>query len=112
MNNEQITDVWQCVWGSPRRPDWIQNVWTPTDETVFVEGVRWYDQPQPFFIADIGGESKGDLINPEDLVKAYDEARLKSWTHCGGYALDTEDPDACFGELILQQVAFGELVYG
>jgi hypothetical protein len=111
MDDKQIMDVWSCIWGVPRRPDWIDRVSTPTEETVFVEGVRWNDLPQPFFIHDIGGNTS-ELINPKDLVKALDEARLKGWGHCGGYVLNTENSDACFGDLILQQAAFGELVYG
>jgi len=111
MLNETIDNVWKAVWGSPRRPDWIHNVWTPTQDAVFVEGVSWYNQPQPFFIEDIEGKTS-DLINPDDLVKLLREARADGWTHCGRYPLMAEDPDACLGDLVLQRALFGEIVYG
>ena len=44
------------------------------------------------------------------LVRAYLSLDESNATHCGGYHI-LYDPDACSGDLLLQQALFGEIVY-
>ena len=44
------------------------------------------------------------------LVKAYLSLDEEDATHCGGYHILYE-PDACSGDLLLQQALFGEIVF-
>ncbi len=112
MTTTEAKTVWECVW-SNGNPYWMdRNVWTPTDAAPFTAGTSWYDLPQPFWAHGPDGEPLEDLINPEDLVKAYHELIKQGYTHCGGCQFDLEDPDACFGETVLQQALFGEQVFG
>ena len=72
----------------------------------------------------------GETTWRQDLAQALDTARPR-WsddnyclriivdqlskagqTHCGSHALDPEDYDACFGDMIIQYAIFGKLIYG
>ena len=104
-------DVWEAVWSAPSEPGWIRLVWTPAEAAVFTPGDSWYRQPQPFWVEDIEGTTSGDLINPADLVKAYYELRKQGELHCGSYTLDVDDPDACFGDIVLQHILYGKTIW-
>ena len=51
-------------------------------------------------------------ITPEQLCKSYLDLLLKGQSHCGDYRLNAEDYDSCFGDLVIQNAMFGEIVYG
>ena len=48
----------------------------------------------------------------DDLKRGYELALKEGQKHCGGYDLDMEDPDACFGDMVIQYAIFNKLVYG
>lgn len=51
-------------------------------------------------------------ITPEQLCKAYLDLLIAGQTHCGGYRLNAEDYDSCFGDLVIQYAMFGEIKFG
>jgi hypothetical protein len=51
-------------------------------------------------------------VSLKQLANGYARALNNGVKHCGGYALDTEDPDSCFGDIVLQHAVFGEMIYG
>jgi hypothetical protein len=67
--------------------------------------------PQDFKVWDIE-ENRWHFVSVEDLRTGFEKALLANQTHCGGYPLDLEDYDACFGDMVIQYGIFGKLVYG
>lgn len=57
-------------------------------------------------------KNKWHKLTLEDLANGYEKALNEEQTHCGGYSLDVNDPDACFGDMVIQYAIFGELTYG
>jgi hypothetical protein len=53
------------------------------------------------------------LILVDDIAKAWGELVASGAEHCGELiGLDSEDWDACVGTAILQQILYGEEIYG
>lgn len=50
-------------------------------------------------------------IGIEDLVRAYSELATAGFHHCGS-ALNWQDQDLCSSDAILQQLVYGEVIYG
>ena len=67
--------------------------------------------PQDFKVYE-DEEDKWHTVTLEDLRAGFEKALNEGNTHCGGHALDIEDADACFGDIVVQYATFGELVYG
>jgi len=103
--------LWQAIWGAPKQPFWIDTVLdSETGEQAFVEGTEWQSKPRDFIVVDLDGEAS-DPITIEHLAKTYVRAIQRQDRHCGSYKYDYNDPDACFGELLLQQAVYGNLIW-
>jgi hypothetical protein len=57
-------------------------------------------------------DGKWHKVTLEQLADAYIKVKQLGLMHCGNYPIDIEDPDACFGDTVLQYAVFGEMVYG
>ena len=100
-------DIWTSLTGSGftgSLNSWITDIDFDT----------WYD-PCPLTITylDISDNIQKKVVTFHDVCLAFTELVNQNITHCGGYAInDIENADSCFADLVLQQVVFGEIVYG
>lgn len=111
-----VDQLWEAVWGCDgagmyywcrklRKPNYQGiDLWLKKDGKIV-------PNPQPVRVYDSIGE-KSHVVEVEDMRRGYELAIKAGQTHCGGYPLDTEDYDGCFGDMIIQYAIFGELVYG
>ena len=111
-----VDQLWEAVWGCDgagmyywcrklRKPNYQGiDLWLKKDGKIV-------PNPQPVRVYDSIGE-KSYVVEIEDMRRGYELAIKAGQTHCGGYPLDTEDYDACFGDMIIQYAIFGELTYG
>ena len=122
MSNDKITisveismnELWEAVWGSDGggMTYWSSKVRKPDGKDIDLWIMPDYEpNPQDFKVYD-DEQEKWHTITLEQLAKGYQLALNSGQKHCGGYALDMEDPDACFGDLVIQYAIFGELTYG
>jgi hypothetical protein len=114
MNNEVVNieikitisakEFWSNVLGSAWETwDW----WRSYD---YSSGADW-DKPGTITVAidnpeDEAGDPIVKTLNVHDLAKAYGELSA------GMPHLDWQDLDACYGDAVMQQAVFSEVVYG
>ena len=111
LSSGGVLDLWQAFWGAPSRPFWIKRVIGEHTEDAFVEGVEWQDTPQTFTIVDL--DDKLTVVVPvKELARGYAEARLEGFYHCNRDIYDIHNPDACFGEHLLQEIVYGKQIWG
>jgi hypothetical protein len=111
-----VGELWEAVWGCDgagmyywcrklRKPNYQGiDLWKRVDGEIT-------PNPQPVRIYD-SIEEKSYVVEVDDLRRGYELALQAGQTHCGSYSLDTEDYDACFGDMIVQYAIFGKLIYG
>ena len=111
-----VGELWEAVWGCDgagmyywcrklRKPNYQGiDLWKRVDGKIT-------PNPQPVRVYD-SIEEKSYVVEVDDLRRGYELAIKAGQTHCGGYPLDTEDYDACFGDFIVQYAIFGKLIYG
>jgi hypothetical protein len=95
-----LDEVWVAATDTDYLPEW----WDTVDITA--SGVRLsvrVDDP----MHDTRLVRK--VLTKHQLLIAY--LSMADPTHCGGYHI-LHDPDSCGADLILQQAAFGEIVFG
>jgi hypothetical protein len=111
-----VGELWEAVWGCDGvgMYYWCRKLRKPNYQGIdlwkYVEG-KITPNPQPVRVYDSIGE-KSYVVEVDDLRRGYELAIKAGQTHCSGYPLDTEDYDACFGDMIVQYAIFGELTYG
>ena len=110
-----VSELWEAVWGcdGAGMTYWCRKIRTPNYKSIdlwIMEGKEIKPNPQAVRIYDNIGE-KSYVVEVEDLRRGYELAIKAGQTHCGSYPLDTEDYDACFGDMIIQYAIFGELTY-
>lgn len=106
------TLAWEAIFGALHGPSapWITNV-------VYLDGAAW-DKPGRVLITmwndeNEDGDPRVDVFDVIDMQEAYQLAANGELTHCnGGDVCDTEDPDACSAEMLLQLFMYGSVVYG
>lgn len=103
--------LWQAVWGAPTRPFWVTRVDSVGEDDVFVEGTAWQATPRVFCVHDLDGQ-ESNWVSVRDLCMAYAKAVVEGVRHCGKSPFDYNDPDACFGEDLLQYAIYDKLVWG
>jgi hypothetical protein len=109
-----MNDLWDAVWGSDGAgmTYWSSQVRKPDGSDIDLWVMPDYEpNPQDFKVYD-DEEEKWHLVTLEQLAKGYQLALTSGQKHCGGYPLDLEDHDACFGDMVIQYAIFGELTYG
>lgn len=109
-----INDLWEAVWGSDGMgmTYWSSQVRKPDGTDIDLWVMPDYEpNPQDFKVYD-DEQEKWHTVRLEDLCNGYLLALKSGQNHCGGYTLDLEDPDACFGDMVIQYAIFGELTYG
>ena len=111
-----VGELWEAVWGADGAGMvyWCPKIRKPNGEDIEL----WKEQdgelvanPQDVKIYD-AEEGKTHVVTVEDLRRGYELALKAGQTHCGSHALDPEDYDACFGDMIIQYAIFGKLIYG
>lgn len=108
-------DLWEAIWSADGIGlDWIAKIRQADGESISLwtedaEG-NLVGNPQDMRILDI--EGKWHDVSLQQLADGYRLAQAQSLGHCFGYPLDVNDPDGCFGYLVLQLAIYGELVYG
>lgn len=108
-----VGQLWEAVFGSDGAG---MTYWAPKIRRTSGQGIslwtkNWEPNPQDFKVWDIE-EGKWHFVTLEDLRTGYEKAMSAGQTHCFGHPLNMEDPDACFGDMVIQYAIFGELVYG
>ena len=112
-----VGELWEAVWGCDGAGMyyWCQKIRTPDYKSIDlfkrVNG-KITPIPQPVRVYDGEDNNKSYVVEVDDLRRGYELAIKAGQTHCGGYPLDTEDYDACFGDFIVQYAIFGKLIYG
>ena len=108
-----VGDLWEAVFGSDGAgmTYWAPKIRKPNGQGIKLWTKDWEPNPQDFKVWD-AEENKWHLVTVEGLRIGYEKALAKGQTHCFGHALDIEDADACFGDMVIQYAIFGELVYG
>lgn len=106
-------DLWSAVWTSDGSGS---AYWCSKIRTIDGKGIDlWTDDldpnPQDFTIYDHEQDEWYD-ISLVQLANGYAKALSTGCNHCGDYPLDLNDPDACFGDIVLQHAVFGEMIYG
>lgn len=106
-------DLWSAVWTSDGSGS---AYWCSKIRTIDGKGIDlWTDDldpnPQDFTIYDHEQDEWHD-ISLVQLANGYAKALSTGCNHCGDYPLDLNDPDACFGDIVLQHAVFGEMIYG
>ena len=111
-----VGELWGAVFGS----DGAGMVyWSPKIRKINGHGIDLWKMvdgelqpsPQNFKVWD-SIEEKWHPVTLENLRSGYEKALTAVQSHCGGYPLDIEDSDACFGDIVIQYAIFGKLVYG
>ena len=106
-------ELWSAVFGSGFESDTVNNVW--------LRGVRFiqgtWDIPGLVELEYIDEDEKThkQFYSAHDLAGALSAAIKKGYNHspCGGKIdMDFSNYDACVGDLLLQVMVYGELVYG
>lgn len=111
-----VGELWEAVFGCDGAGMYY---WSPKIRKQNGHGIDlWIKQdgeiqpnPQNFKVWDIE-ENKWHMVSVEGLRKGFEKALAEGQTHCGGYKLDLEDYDACFGDIVIQYAIFDKLVYG
>lgn len=109
-----INDLWSAIWGSDGAGS---NYWCSKIRTIDGKGIDlWIGEdldpnPQDFTIYDHEQEIWYD-VSLVQLANGYARALNNGSRHCGTYSLSLEDPDSCFGDIVLQHAVFGEMIYG
>jgi len=108
-----IEQLWESVWGCDGKgmTFWSNKVRKLNGHDIDLWHRDWTPNPQNFKVFDYI-ENKWHAITLDKLVIGYEKALTEEQTHCGGYSLDIEDPDACFGDMVIQYAIFGKLIYG
>jgi hypothetical protein len=109
-----LDDLWEGIWGSDGAgiTYWATKIRKPDGSKISLWHLPDYEpNPQDFMLYD-EEEDKWHTITLAQLAKGYQLALNSGQKHCGTYSLDIEDPDACFGDLVIQYAIFGELTYG
>ena len=106
MSKVSFEDLWGAIWSADGMGIyWIEAVGNANKGSIDLE------VPQDLTILDTE-EQVWILVTKQDLMDAYEAVLESGMTHCGGYTFDLEDPDACFGDIILQHACWGEVIYG
>lgn len=113
ITNEQL---WEAVWGcdGAGMTHWSNKVRKPNGDDIdlwLMKDGKHVPNVQDFKVFDVW-EDKWHKVTVKNLFKGFAMALKAKQTHCNGYALDVEDYDACFGDMIIQYAVFGKLVYG
>ena len=108
-----VSELWDAVWGSDGAgmTYWATDIrqidgkpislWTKPDFEPNPQDFKIYDQEQDLW----------HTVTLDQLAQGYQKALNAGQHHCGNYALSLDDPDACFGDLVIQYAVFGELTY-
>lgn len=109
-----MLELWGAVWGSDGAGI---NYWCSKirdidggDIALWV-GEDMDPNPQPFTIYDHEADEWYD-VSLLNLANGYARALNEGARHCGTYSLSMDDPDSCFGDIVLQYAVFGEMIYG
>lgn len=112
-----VGELWEAVFGSDGAGMvyWSSEIRNENGEDIDL----WIDDangesvtnPQNFRVYE-DEEEKWHDVSLEQLRVGFEKAMINNETHCGGHTLDLEDPDACFGDIVIQYAVFGELIYG
>ena len=107
-----VNELWEAVWGCDGAGMyyWCRKLRKPNYQGIDLwkrEDGKIVPNPQAVRVYDSIGE-KSYVVEIEDLRRGYELAIKAGQTHCGGYQLDTEDYDACFGDMIVQYAIYGE----
>ena len=106
-------ELWGAVFGSGFESDAVNDTW--------LRGVRFiqgtWDVPGLVELEYIDEDEKThkQFYSAHDLAGALSTAIAKGYGHapCGGKIdMDFSNYDACVGDLLLQVMVYGELVYG
>ncbi len=98
--NVDDEDFWSNILGS----GWED--WPWWDDYNYLDGSDWDKIGKLELKVDYDGTKKTKVIGLSDLVDAYETLTAK------GMRIDLEDVDADFGDRILQQAVFGEVIFG
>lgn len=107
-------DLWSAVWSADGAGS---NYWCSKIRTIDGGDIAlWVGEdmepnPQDFTIYDHEADEWYD-VSLIQLANGYAKALSSGQTHCGDYPLDINDPDGCFGDIVLQHAVFGEMIYG
>lgn len=111
--NVDMSELWGSVWGSDGAGSsyWCSEIRTIDQKPIDLWTKTLDPNPQDFSIYDYQEDQWHD-ISLHNLAQAYANALNDNAGHCGGHTLDIQDPDACFGDIVLQYAVFGEMIYG
>jgi len=106
-------ELWGAVFGSNFESDSVNDAWLKG--FTFVQGT--WDVPGLVELEYLGEDQKyhKQFYGAHDLAGALSTAIKKGYNHspCGGKIdMDFSNYDACVGDLLLQVMVYGELVYG
>ncbi len=106
-------DLWNAIWGSDGAgiTYWCSALRDIDGEELHLWTPEYEPNPQPFCLYD-SEEEEWHEISLVQLANAYAKALNSGVYHCRTYPLDINDPDACFGDIVLQHAVFGEMIYG
>jgi len=117
-NEFTVGELWEAVWGcdGAGMVYWCSKIRTPEGKDIYLflnKGDDFVPNPQPVKIYDTTGVTpKTYVVTVEDLRRGYELALKAGQTHCGGYPLEIDDADSCFGDMVIQYAIFNELIYG
>jgi hypothetical protein len=99
-------DLWSNVFGSF---EGVQEWWLRID----YKGDTTWQKHGLVKLTVMDGEDKPltKEVTINDLARAYGQVIKKGYHHCGG-PVNIEDMDECASDILLQEVMFGDVIYG
>jgi hypothetical protein len=100
-------DIWADIFGSGYEYlDWIESI-------RFKKGADW-DVAGEVAISYVSQDDDGivldEVFTAEEVFKAYEVIDTSGYQHCGG--CDLSDPDVCTTDMVLQQLVYGDVIFG
>lgn len=113
-----VGELWEAIWGcdGAGMVYWCNKIRKPNGHDIHLwkyEGSDLIPNPQDVKIYDTTEvKPKTYVVTVEDMRRGYELALQQGQQHCGGHALDIDDYDGCFGDIVIQYAIWGKLIYG
>lgn len=106
-------ELWSAVFGSGFESDAVNDEWLTGIK--FIDGSWGIPGVVELTYLDEDEKPHKQFYNAHDLAGALSTAMAKGYNHspCGGKIdMDFSNYDSCVGDLLLQVMVYGELIYG
>ena len=112
-NTIDTNALWEAIWGDDGGgiTYWCDKIRTTEGKSIRLWTSDYKPNPQDFKLH-CDQTDEWHTVSLHELATAYQTALNQGLKHCGTYSINLDDPDACFGDTIIQLAVFGELVFG